>query len=129
MPKTHSWRALRDKRFSPEQIARMDAAVQRTVNGLALLRRAREMTQGQLSATLGMTQPEVSKLEHRTDMYVSTLRRFIEAMGGTMEITARFPDGEALVDLAPTDSDVDAAWSDIAQPEGVFAGSAVSASA
>ena len=105
MPKTHSWRTLRDKTFTPEQIAKMEAEAQRTVNGLTKLRRAREMTQGQLGATLGMTQPEVSKLEHRADMYVSTLRRFIEAMGGTMEIIAHFPDGEAeIVDLIPADS-------------------------
>ncbi len=38
-------------------------------------------------------QPEISKIEHRTDMYVSTLPRFVEAMGGKLEITAQFPDG------------------------------------
>jgi hypothetical protein len=36
--------------------------------------------------------PAVAKIEKRTDMYVSTLRRFVEAMGGELEITARFPD-------------------------------------
>jgi transcriptional regulator with XRE-family HTH domain len=57
------------------------------------LRRARQLSQEQLATELGATQPEISKMEHRTDMYVSTLRRFVEAMGGELEIIARFPDG------------------------------------
>ena len=57
------------------------------------LRRARQLSQEQLAEELGATQPEISKIEHRTDMYVSTLRRFVEAMGGELEIIARFPDG------------------------------------
>ena len=57
------------------------------------LRRARQLSQEQLAMELGATQPEISKMEHRTDMYVSTLRRFVEAMGGELDILARFPDG------------------------------------
>jgi transcriptional regulator with XRE-family HTH domain len=57
------------------------------------LRRARQLSQEQLAKELGATQPEISKMEHRADMYVSTLRRFVEAMGGELEIIARFPDG------------------------------------
>jgi transcriptional regulator with XRE-family HTH domain len=57
------------------------------------LRRARQLSQEQLAEELGATQPEISKIENRTDMYVSTLRRFIEAMGGKLEIVAHFPDG------------------------------------
>ena len=57
------------------------------------LRRARQLSQKQLAEELGATQPEISKIEHRTDMYVSTLRRFIEAMGGQLDIIAHFPDG------------------------------------
>jgi transcriptional regulator with XRE-family HTH domain len=57
------------------------------------LRRARQLSQEQLAMELGATQPEISKMEHRTDMYVSTLRRFVEAMGGELDIIARFPDG------------------------------------
>jgi transcriptional regulator with XRE-family HTH domain len=57
------------------------------------LRRARQLSQEQLAEELGATQPEISKMEHRADMYVSTLRRFVEAMGGELEIIARFPDG------------------------------------
>jgi hypothetical protein len=57
------------------------------------LRRARQISQEQLAEELGATQPEISKIENWTDMYVSTLRRFVEAMGGELDIIARFPDG------------------------------------
>ena len=57
------------------------------------LRRARQLSQESLAHELGATQPEVSKIEHQLAMYVSTLRRYVEAMGGEWEITARFPDG------------------------------------
>jgi hypothetical protein len=72
------------------------AAALRAELPLHQLRHARTLSQQQLADELDMTQPEVSKLEHRTDLYVSTLRRYIEAMGGALEITARFPDGRVL---------------------------------
>jgi helix-turn-helix protein len=62
------------------------------------LRRACQLSQEQLAATLAEKQPSISRLEQRTDMYVSTLRRYIEAMGGQLDIVARFPDGEASID-------------------------------
>jgi transcriptional regulator with XRE-family HTH domain len=57
------------------------------------LRHARELTQATLAEALDCGQDEVSKLERRADMLVSTLRRYIEAMGGSLEIIAKFPDG------------------------------------
>jgi hypothetical protein len=59
---------------------------------LAQLRTAHQLSQAALGEILHVEQPAVAKLEKRTDMYVSTLRRFIQAMGGELEITARFPD-------------------------------------
>lgn len=59
---------------------------------LAQLRTARQLSQAALGEILHVEQPAVAKLEKRADMYVSTLRRFIEAMGGELEITACFPD-------------------------------------
>jgi transcriptional regulator len=56
------------------------------------LRKARKRSQVELAKRLGVQQAAVSKLERRADMYVSTLRSLIEAMGGSLEITARFPD-------------------------------------
>jgi transcriptional regulator with XRE-family HTH domain len=60
---------------------------------LAELRQARERSQEELARTLKVGQPAVAKLEKRADMYVSNLRRYIEALGGSLEITARFPEG------------------------------------
>ncbi len=57
------------------------------------LRVARRLSQEALAAALRTRQSSVSKIERRADMYVSTLRSYIEAMGGKLEITARFPDG------------------------------------
>ena len=60
---------------------------------LAELRRARGLSQKTLAEALGVQQPSIARLEKRTDMYVSTLRSHIEAMGGELEVVARFPDG------------------------------------
>ena len=62
--------------------------------GLRELRRALKLTQDQLAQEMGVAQPEISKIEQRTDTYVSTVRRFIEAMGGSLDLVARFPDSE-----------------------------------
>ena len=59
---------------------------------LAQLRTARQLSQAALGEILHVEQPAIAKLEKRADMYVSTLRRFIEAMGGELEVIARFPD-------------------------------------
>ena len=64
---------------------------------LHALRTARSMTQENLARTLGVNQAAVSKMERRADMYVSTLREFISAMGGELEITARFPEGSVRI--------------------------------
>jgi transcriptional regulator with XRE-family HTH domain len=61
------------------------------------LRQARKLSQEAIATVLGAKQASISKLEHRTDMYVSTLRSYIEAMGGTLEIVAQFPDGEVRI--------------------------------
>jgi transcriptional regulator with XRE-family HTH domain len=59
---------------------------------LAKLREARLRSQAQIAEKLGIKQAAVSRLERRTDMYLSTLRELIKAMGGTLQITAEFPD-------------------------------------
>jgi len=61
------------------------------------LRHARNLSQEQLAQTLSVKQAAVSKLEKRTDMYISTLRNFIKAMGGDLEIIATFPDGSVQI--------------------------------
>ena len=61
------------------------------------LRHARSLSQEHLAQTLSVKQAAVSKLEKRTDMYISTLRNFIKAMGGDLEIIAKFPDGSVQI--------------------------------
>ena len=57
------------------------------------LRQARGLSQKMLAEVLNVQQPSIAKMERRTDMYLSTLRSHIEAMGGQLEVVARFPDG------------------------------------
>lgn len=81
--------------MSPEAIARSDKRYRKMLTKMPLheLRRARGMSQETLAKELHIKQPNVAKLEKRTDIYVSTLRAAIEAMGGTLDIVACFPDG------------------------------------
>jgi len=85
---------LRDK-MSLERRARVEARVQAALKEMPLheLRRARDFTQVTLAKVMGTSQGEVSKIEQRTALYVSTLRNYLEAMGGELEIVVRFPDG------------------------------------
>ena len=57
------------------------------------LRQARGLSQKMLAEVLHVQQPSIAKMEKRTDMYLSTLRSHIEAMGGQLDVIARFPDG------------------------------------
>jgi transcriptional regulator with XRE-family HTH domain len=61
------------------------------------LRQAMQLTQQELAERLNMNQAAISKLEHQSDMYVSTLRRFVAAMGGELQIVARFPQGDVVI--------------------------------
>lgn len=56
------------------------------------LRKARQLTQARVASELGITQDGVSRLEQRSDLLLSTLRKTIEAMGGSLSLVARFPD-------------------------------------
>lgn len=66
---------------------------------LEQLRSARSLTQTNMAQLLGVNQSAISKIEKRSDMYLSTLRSYIEAMGGSLEIQAVFPDGAVRVDI------------------------------
>jgi transcriptional regulator with XRE-family HTH domain len=75
---------------------------------LAEVRRARQMTQEELATALRTTQSGVSRLEHQADLYVSTLRRYIQAAGGKLEIYAVFPESRIPIELfACLDSDIE----------------------
>jgi predicted XRE-type DNA-binding protein len=86
-------------KISPERRTRVEERVQKAIKEMALdeLRTAREFTQAELSQVLKVDQGSISKLERRTDMYIGTLRRYIEAMGGSLQIRAVFPDGEVQI--------------------------------
>ena len=82
-------------KMSPERRARSEAAAQKMLEEMPLdeLREARNLTQEQLAKVLRVNQAAVSKMERRTDMYLSTLDGIIKAMGGYLEMRAVFPDG------------------------------------
>ena len=61
------------------------------------LRQAAQQTQEQLAATLGVRQDTISRLEKRSDMLLSTLRHYIESMGGKLELVAQFPNRPPVV--------------------------------
>ena len=61
------------------------------------LRRARKITQVRMAQKLGIGQDGVSKLEKRADLMISTLRKTVEAMGGSLSLVAEFPDREPVV--------------------------------
>jgi DNA-binding Xre family transcriptional regulator len=97
--------------WAPERIAQVEAEAAAMLREMRLdeLRRARLKTQQEMAAALRTTQASVSKLERRTDMYLSTLRRYVQAMGGELEIIARFPEGpvrlEQFSDLGADEQD------------------------
>ena len=95
MPKTTKFSELRAK-MSPEARAEARRLADEDLKEMPLheLRAARHLTQQQLAKSLDMTQAAVSQLEQRTDVYLSTLENFVEAMGGRLEMYAVFPDGK-----------------------------------
>lgn len=88
------FKALLDTK--PQAKARYDAVLAEINNRQATLRRLREarsMTQSTVAELLEMDQSEVSRLERRSDMLFSTLKRFVEATGGEMHVVVTYPDG------------------------------------
>ncbi|MCC6967610.1 MAG: helix-turn-helix transcriptional regulator [Nitrospira sp.] len=72
-------------------------AEEMTLRELRELRQARKLTQVRMAKKLGITQDSVSRLEQRSDLLLSTLRKTIEAMGGTLSLVAQFPDREPVM--------------------------------
>lgn len=93
------WKDLKGE-MSARSRGRMEARKEELRRSMALqeLRRAMRYTQVDLAERLGVEQPEVSRLENQTDMFVSTLRRFVEGLGGELEIRARFPGADVVID-------------------------------
>jgi len=93
-----SYRLLRSK-MTPENQEKARKQTEQLLKEMPMneLRQARQMSQERLAETLGKKQASISKIEHRTDMYISTLRSYIEAMGGQLKIVAHFPDGDIVI--------------------------------
>jgi DNA-binding XRE family transcriptional regulator len=81
-----------------EEAAKETEALLRQM-ALTELREARKLTQVNLANILGVGQGAVSKLEKRTDMYLSSLESYVKAMGGQFRMVASFPDGEVEIKL------------------------------
>lgn len=102
-PKFIKWSELRHKN-SPErrEANRAEAKAEIERMGFGKLRQARKLTQVELAERLDVPQAAISRMERRTDLLLSTLRNYIEGMGGELELRAVFPEGQFLVEpLAP----------------------------
>ena len=90
--------ALRAK-MSPDAQARSAARAEAMLLEMQLqeLRKSRNVTQVELANLMQVEQASISKLERREDMYVSTLREYVRALGGELKLVAAFPDGEIQV--------------------------------
>lgn len=93
-----NFKILRAK-MSPESRAKSHALAEKYRAEMALdeLRVAHEMTQQNLAELLDMNQASLSKMERQTDMYISSLRSIIRAMGGYLQLEAVFPDGRVMI--------------------------------
>ena len=88
------------KKLGPAQRKRVEArAAELIAEEMTLreLRRARKLTQVRVAKKLGITQDSVSRLEKRSDLLLSTLRKTVEAMGGNLSLVAEFPDRPPVV--------------------------------
>jgi len=88
-----------EAKMSPESRKWVKEEVAKALAEMPLneLRNARGLSQTMLAETLHIQQPAIAKLEKRTDMYISTLRSHIRAMGGELDVIARFPDGDVKI--------------------------------
>ena len=100
---TRNFEEIRRSRGNPAREARV-AQIKRGMEdaiALAQLREAAAVTQVELADRLGRNQSSVSRIERQDDLYLSTLREYVEALGGQLDLVARFEDGSE-VSLAPS---------------------------
>ena len=92
------------RRRRPPNRSRVDAIKRGVELEIALqeLRERRGVTQEQVAGQLETSRPNVSRIEREIDVRMSTLQRYVEALGGELELVARFPDGESLTLLGAT---------------------------
>jgi hypothetical protein len=95
----NNWKEIKHK-FSTEEHVQLqhEASAELERIGFGKLRQARHQTQVALSERLDIPQTAVSRLERRTDLLLSTMRGYVEALGGRLELRAIFPDGEFVLE-------------------------------
>ncbi len=103
-------RGLREKlaELDPQRRARIEAEADRLhaeYLTLKALRRARKLTQAQLAERLGVRQATVARFERQDDLLLSTLRSYVEAMGGRLELRVTFPGKPPVMLAIPEDED------------------------
>jgi len=107
MPRGYKrWEAIRARKaaeLGPEHAERVAAARQAMEDAVRLtdLREARGMTQAGVAEVLEVSRARVSALEKQRDVYLSTLREYVEALGGRLEVAAVFDDGRVVIDQTP----------------------------
>jgi transcriptional regulator with XRE-family HTH domain len=85
-----TWKQLKQARLSADARARISARVASQALTLKGLRQELQLTQAEVGEAAAMTQSELSRLEGREDHLTSTLRRYVQALGGELEVTAVF---------------------------------------
>ncbi len=99
--RVHKWDGLKKKSFTPEQLERLEERTRKTLLDMRLreLRKIAGVTQASLAKRLKVSQGQISETENREDVLVSTLRRYVAALGGEIEVVARFGDKSLKVSL------------------------------
>jgi predicted transcriptional regulator len=84
------WSDIRARKFTPEELGQIDQEIESELLEMDLraLREAVGLTQGELAQRVDVTQSKLSKMERREDHRISTLRRYVEALGGNLEVCA-----------------------------------------
>ena len=87
---TRTWQQIKTQKFTPDQIQEIDTAVEQELLEMDLrtLREAIGLTQEELALRVETTQSQLSKMERREDHRISTVRRYVTALGGELEIVA-----------------------------------------
>lgn len=109
MPKTKPFRHLRGEMDRRDPSARGRVAAIKAEMELAELRASLNVTQQELAATLDVTQGNVSRIERRDDVYLSTLSSYLAALGGRLEVSAIFPDRTIILTVPALGSAVESA--------------------
>jgi predicted transcriptional regulator len=99
--RVHKWDGLKKKSFTAEQLERLEQRTRKTLLDMRLreLRKIAGVTQASLAKRLKVSQGQISETENREDVLVSTLRRYVAALGGEIEVVARFGDKSLRVSL------------------------------